>query len=78
MIGFIVGGAIVLVAAYVIAKHHWRWRKPAASLAADSLAPRIPWHPHSMRGGAAGGRGAGDDGGDVGSGDIGGGDGDSD
>ena len=78
MLGFIVGAAIVLVAGYVIAKNYWRGRRQAAGLAADSVAPGIPWHPHSMRGGSADERPAGDDGGDVGSGGVGAGDGDAD
>ena len=49
MIGFVVGGAVVLLAGYVIAKHHWRARDIGAHAAMDSALPDIPWHPHSMR-----------------------------
>ena len=48
MIGFVLGALVVLVFGYLIAKHHWRVREPAAIVAQDSILPSFP-HPHSMR-----------------------------
>ena len=78
MLGFVIGGVIVLLAGYVIAKHHGRGRDVAAGAAMDSAVPDIPWHPHSMRnapeGGTDHGGGGGDGGSDSGDGGSSGGD----